>query len=170
MKKESNLLAVAKILKPQGIRGEVKVQPLVDNADSLMAIKSYIVGDKKYTAKAIRQSGGFCYIQFDGILDRNMAKTMRGLELYVEEGSKPKLEEGRYYISDVVGMTVVAGETELGKIADVMQYGSADIYSVKGDKNFMFPAINAVVLDYNIADSKLIVNKDELDKVVVYED
>lgn len=163
-------MSVATILKPQGIRGEVKVQTLVDDVDLLLTIKSFIIGQEKFTVKTARKNGEFCYILFDQVLDRNKAETLRGCELCVDDASKPKLGKGRYYISDVVGMSVVADNEILGKIEDIMQYGSADIYSVKGQQNFMFPAINAVVLEYNIIDKQLLVDKQELLKVAVYED
>lgn len=171
MKKDKDLLAVARILKPQGVRGELKVLPLTDLPDDLLGITEVVVNGKTFAVRSVSARGGFCYFIFDGVCDRNAAELLRDNEIFVDTAHRPKLKEGHFYISDLIGSDIVDENGRvLGVLSDVLQYGAADVYEVNADKPFSFPAIKAVITEYAPQDGKIFINSTELEKVAVYED
>ena len=71
------------------------------------------------------------------------------------------MEEGEYFIADLLGMNVLTEENEeLGKLEDVFNAGSSDIYVVKTEegKQILLPAISEVVKEINLKENKIIVH------------
>ena len=82
----------------------------------------------------------------------------------------PRLKEGAHYLRDLIGCTVQDdNDTKLGTLKNVMQHGAADVYVVKGDKNFMIPAIARVIVSVDIVSKVIVVNSQTIDEVIVYD-
>jgi 16S rRNA processing protein RimM len=110
-------------------------------------------------------------VRLEGIDTRDAAEAFRELEFSVDRESRPKLPEGGYFVVDLLGSEVFAGEEPLGSLIDIMKCGSADVWRVGGGKkSFMFPAIGAVIKEVDIAAKKILLDPEELKKVAVYED
>jgi 16S rRNA processing protein RimM len=167
---EENRLLAAKIVKPQGIKGEVKLAPLTDLPETLLRVKEFFIGGITRETERIRANGGFVYLKLKGIDDRTVAETLRDQDVYTDKKSLPPLPAGSYYIADLLGADVTDGENLLGKLADVLQHGGTDVYYVKGGKNFMFPAAPGVLGEIDPLKRVIFVNAKELVKVAVYED
>lgn len=164
------MIEIAKILKPQGINGEVKVALFSDNIEGFSERGfAYLKSGEEinYTVKRVGQ--GNLYLQIDGINTRNDAELLRGVFLYLSREEFDEPEENEYYIYDLVGLEVKdeTGKT-LGRLKEVLQHGAADVYVVKGEKNFMFPAVKSVIK--SVDDKSISVDSGELGRVVVYED
>ncbi len=71
-------------MKPQGIRGEIKVKPLTTDAARFNALKAVCVGGRQYRIDGVRIAADGVYLRLDGITDRNAAETLRGLFLSVD--------------------------------------------------------------------------------------
>lgn len=165
-------MLAARVLKPQGVKGEVKLLSLADSPSALSGVKEYRIKDKIYAVEKYRSDGSFAYVKFVGIDDRNAAELLRDAELYIEERNRPKLPEGRYFIADLIGSTVSDEHGPIGELYDIMQYGSADVYCVREPlgREFMFPAIESVIVQVDTSKKTIAVNGGELSKVAVYED
>lgn len=161
-------LTVATVLKPQGIRGEIKVMPQTDSADDIKSLPFVMIDGTRYKVLSCRTAGGFAYLALSGIADRNAAELLRGKDIKVSREEAPKLPEGRVYIADVVGCMVLADDgTDLGEVTDVTP-AHTDIYTVasKG-KKIMFPAADGVILSIDIALRTVTVSKKRFEEVVV---
>ena len=110
------------------------------------------------------------FFKLDGVDDRNQAELLRGMQVAFEREKMPKLEQGRYLVSDIIGMEVIVCDSVVGTVADILQYGAADVYVVKGDKNFMFPCLKTVLAKVDVENKKLYLNKEILEQIAVYED
>ena len=152
-------LTVATILKPQGIRGEVKVKALTDSADDLKALKKLIIDGVEYSVLSVRTSGEFAFFSLKGIADRNAAEVLRGKDIEVNRKDIPELPEGRYYIVDLIGCSVVTERGDiLGEVTSVTP-AKTDIYELQqGGKQITFVAADGVILDINIEERKITVN------------
>ena len=176
--RENNFLAVATVLKPQGINGEVKVLPLLDNPEDLLNIKSFFINNSQTTVNAIRLNGGFAFLKLSTVTDRDKAEALRGKELFTKKEELPALQEGRFYISDLIGSEIFDENGKIGSLSNILQHGSADVYEVRckiedgsrAFKSFMFPALKSVIINTDIENKKILVNGEELRKVAVYED
>ena len=149
-------IVIGEVLKPQGVRGEIKVKPLLDDAADMRSFKKVYIGGKEYKVLSCRTDAQTAYLALSGIADRDAAELLRGKEIEALRADAPALEEGRYYIVDIVGCDVIADSGErLGQIADVIP-AHTDIYVLhNGEKEGMFPAADGVILEVD-TESKII--------------
>ena len=152
-------VTVAIILKPQGIRGEIKVKAMTDTAEDLTAFKSVLIDGVNYSVLSVRAQGEFAYLGLKGIADRNAAETLRGKNIEVERADMPSLPDGTYYIGDLIGCVVVNERgDELGTVEDVTP-AKTDIFTLKRDtKTIMFPAADGVILSVDEEAKRITVN------------
>lgn len=161
-------IVIGEVLKPQGIRGEVKVKPLVDDVSDLKTVKRVFIGDTEYKILSARADAQAAYLALSGVADRNAAELLRGKEVLADRADLPALEEGRYYIVDILGCAVVTENgIRLGEIADILP-AHTDIYVLKeGDKEFMFPAAEGVILSVDTEKKTVTVSEKRIGEVLV---
>lgn len=161
-------LTVATVLKPQGIRGEIKVKALTDSAEDLRSFKTVQIDKTEYSVLSVRVQGEFAYLGLKGIADRNAAELLRGKEVQALRSDAPELPEGRFYIVDLIGCTVATekGET-LGTVTDVTP-AKTDIYTLSdGVKEISFAAAEGVIADVDLENRKITVNGKRFKEVSV---
>lgn len=124
------MIEIAKILKPQGIKGEIKALPLTNVLAVFDNLHSCQVGDKgmKITRLSLRQ--GFLYIKFEGVDTRNDAELYRNQNIMVEKALLEELKDDEeFLIDDLVGMIIYDDQGGLvGQIVDIENYGACDIF------------------------------------------
>ena len=164
------------ILKPRGIRGELKVQPLTDDPHRFEGLKSIFVEypdgkflPMKLMVNRIDSSGVYLYLT--GIATIESAEKVRGLYLCVEEEDAVQLPEGTWFIKDLEGMAVYADEEPIGTLMEVLQTGGVDVYRIKTPqgKYMMFPALRRVIQKVEVHAKRMWLKKAALDEVCVYE-
>ena len=161
-------MTVAAVLKPQGIRGEIKVKVLLDDAEGFKAFKRVFVGGVEYGVLSVRAQGEFAFVALKGVADRNAAELLRGKDIEVFKSDLPELPEGRYYIADLVGCEVFAGATE--KIGEVIAVTPArtDIYVLSTPKGEVsFAAAEGVIETVDVPSKRITVNKKRFKEVSV---
>ena len=100
-------LIVGTILKPQGIRGELKVKPYTDSPEDFKEFKNLYLDGEKRRVLSVRVGDGMVFLGLSGVPDRNAAELLRGKNLELDRDEAPEPEEGRYYIVDLLGLAVV---------------------------------------------------------------
>lgn len=153
-----NLLEIGKIVNTHGLRGEVKIVPWMDSPDDFEDIKHVFIKQKsetvELTIKNVKYQKNNLIIKFSEINDINEAEPYKNCVVYAERSELGELEEGVYYIVDLIGLDVIDEENGemIGKIEDVFNTGANDIYDVKraGKKNLLLPVIDDVVKEVNI--------------------
>ncbi len=165
---QDNQLVVAVVLKPQGIRGEIKVKVYTDYAEDLDELERVIIGDAEYKVLRCRPDGNCAYLTLRGIADRNQAELLRGNDVIAYRDELPALPEGRYYIVDLIGCKVITEEGEyLGDITGVIP-SRTDVYQIKTPtKETMFAGVDGVILSVDIQSKVMTVNKKAYSAVVV---
>lgn len=155
----NDTLTVATVLKPQGIRGEIKVKALTDSAEDLTAFKKLIIGGEEYSVMSIRVQGEFAYLGLKGIADRNAAELLRGKDAEVLRSDAPELPEGRFYIVDLIGCEVFTERGDLlGRVSSVTP-AKTDIYTItQGGREITFAAADGVITDVDVEAGKITVN------------
>ena len=162
-------LVIAEVLKPQGIRGELKIKTFTDYPEDVKAFGVVYIDGKEYKILSFRVgTDGAAYVGLRGITDRNAAEEMRGKKLEGAREDAPELEEGQYYIVDIIGIDCVTETGEfLGKVKDITLL-SSEIYTLEKDgKNILFPAIKGVVLSVDVQNKRMVVDKARFDEVAV---
>ena len=153
-------LIVGTILKPQGIRGELKVKPYTDSPEDFKEFKNLYLDGEKRRVLSVRVGDGMVFLGLSGVPDRNAAELLRGKNLELDRDEAPEPEEGRYYIVDLLGLAVVTEEgEEIGTLTDIRQAAS-DIYTVQKDgKDILFPAVSGVVKEVDLEGGRIVVDK-----------
>ena len=145
-------LCVGEIVNTHGIRGEIKVVPLVDDVNDLLDYTYYFVEDKKYEVENVRFHKNFVLIKLKGIDDIDIAEKLKGKFLELPREDLKPLPEGSYYICDLVGLKVIDEKLgELGIINEVFNTGSNDVYVVKyKNKPLCIPVLDGVVKEVDL--------------------
>ncbi len=163
-------LIIGEVLKPQGIRGELKVKTFTDTPEIVKEFGTVYIDDTPYKILSFRVGAdGAAYLGLRGIPDRNAAELFRGKKLEGNREDAPPLEEGRYYIVDIIGLSCVSEEgEELGVVKSVANL-SSDVYTIeKAGKSILFPAVKGVIAKVDLENGKLIVKKSVFDEIAVY--
>lgn len=164
-------LTVGKILKPRGLAGEMKIETYLSSPSQLASIKRITIEDTEYTVKHISLDGSFGYIKLNGVEDVDSAEALRGKDILANRADLPKLPDGKYYLADVIGLDVFVDGNRIGEVVDIAQYGSADVYTVKGVEGLLsFPAIPNLVKRTDIEKGEMLLDGRLFDRVVVYND
>ena len=162
-------LIIGEVLKPQGIRGELKIKTFTDFPEDVKAFKTVYIDDTPYKILSFRVGNdGAAYIGLRGVPDRNAAELMRGKLLQGEREDAPPLNDGQYYIVDIIGLSCETQEGEvLGVVKDIKNL-SSDIYTIeKAGKSILFPAVKGVIKRVDLENKKLVVDKKIFDEIAV---
>ena len=126
---ENKKILVGKIVAPQGIRGEVRVQTFTATPTDFQKLNvessRFNAGDFKFV-RALPNST-VIIAKIRGIDDRNGAETLRGTELYIERDALPQLQDNEYYQADLIGFDVVRHGEKIGVVDCFQNYGAGDI-------------------------------------------
>lgn len=152
-----DLLQVGVITSTHGIKGEVKVFPTTDDINRFKELKEVILdtGKEKLTLKiqGVKFFKQFVILKFKGIDDINHVEKYKKSSLLVTRENAVKLEEGEYFIADLIGLKVISDEnTDLGTLKEVLFTGANDVYVVKGhdEKEILLPAIKECILNVDL--------------------
>lgn len=163
-------LVIAEILKPQGIKGELKLKTYTDYPEDVKAFGEVYIDGTPYKILTFRVgTDGAAYVGLRGVPDRNAAELLRGKKVEGDREDAPELEEGQYYIADVLGLQCETEDGEpLGTVKDIQNL-SSDVYTVeKAGKSVLFPAVKGVIVKVDLENKKLIVNKTIFDQIAVF--
>lgn len=159
-----NYFVVGNIVNTQGIKGEVRVMPTVDDV-SRFELLDHIFVDRKgsikeYEIENVRFHKQFVLLKLKGIDDMTTAETLKGTVVKITGDMAVPCEEDEYYIRDLYDMEVVTVEGEkLGIITDVIFTGANDVYAVKNDdgKEILIPAIKDCIINVDIENNTMTV-------------
>ncbi len=147
---EPEFLVVGRIIKPHGIRGDLAMKVITDYPERLPEIDTLYVGPayEPYKVKRVRFHAGGTLMLFEEVEDRNAAELLRGMMVYVHIDDAVPLEEGEYYLFQIIGAQVVTGDgLVLGTLTDLLETGANDVYVITAPdgEEILIPAIPEVI-------------------------
>ena len=158
-------LEIGQIVNTFGIKGMVKVKPFTDNIERFSNLEKIYIknksGQTEYKIQEVKYHKNMVLVKFEGIENPEQANLLRNSYLMIDREEEKPLEEGTYYIVDMIGMDVYTDEGEkLGNIEDIFNTGSNDIYVVKSElgKQILLPAISDVVKNIDMENKKMVVH------------
>lgn len=157
---DNDWVVMGRVAAPFGVKGWIKVQPYSEDPAALMDFESWRVGrgeqQTNYTVETIQDHGKALVAKLAGVDDRDAAYALRGQEISVAKSALPPPEEGEYYWSDLIGLTVVNREgVELGKVDSLMESGANDLLVVKGAREHLIPFVAAFVGKVDLAGARI---------------
>lgn len=164
-------LTIGKVLKPRGLKGEIKFELYSSDPARFSRLKRLKIDGIEYTVEHVSVEGTICYALLEGIDSVEKAELLRGKLISANRNDLPKLPNGKYYIVDMIGLDVYVAGVVIGEIVDILQYGSKDVYVVKnGENTLSFPAIDNLIKLVDIDDGKIVLDDILFNRVVVYND
>lgn len=158
-------LEIGQIVNTFGIKGMVKVKPFTDDIKRFDKLKNICVEKnhtkKEYEIEEVKYHKDMVLIKFKNVDTVEQAEMLRNSYLTISRDSVEELEEGRYYIVDMLGLEVYTDEQiQLGILEDIFNTGSNDIYVVKTQegKQILLPAIQDVIKQIDMENKKMIVH------------
>ena len=156
---------IGQIVNTFGVKGMVKVVPYTDDITRFNNLKDvYIIKknkSEKYDIEEVEYHKNMVLIKFKNINSIDEAEVLRNSILKVARKDAIPLEEGSYYIADLIGANVYTDEGKLiGVLQDIYNTGSNDIYVVKDElgKQTLLPAIKDVIKEISLEENKIIVH------------
>ena len=140
-------LEAGEIVSTHGVRGEMKVLPWADGPDFLCEFDRVRIAGKDYQVESCRVQKTCNLLKIEGVDTMEAAQAMRGKTVEIYRCDAPK---GLIFAAELMGMTVLCEGQEIGKITDVLDYPGNKVYVVKGQKEYMIPAVKAFILDTNM--------------------
>jgi 16S rRNA processing protein RimM len=159
---DQDLLAVGRIVKAFGLRGEVVVESLADSPERFRRLRSVLLGPDAATARRTRitrtavEARGVRVALAD-ISDRTAAEKIVGHFLFVDAQHRVKLPPGRHFVHQVVGLTVLDQDgAVVGCVRDVLKLPAHDVYVIeRNGREILIPAVREFVLSINLEEGIL---------------
>jgi len=153
-------VVIGEILKPQGIKGELKVYPLTDNVTRFKKLKKIFLSDGKseqaFTVQEVRiDPKDMVYLKLQGIETIEEVEKYRGFQVRVDRADVPPLKD-RWYYFELEGMKVYENDILLGTLTRVLETGANDIYLVQGQRGeICIPALKSVVVNVDVPGKRM---------------
>ncbi|GII80540.1 ribosome maturation factor RimM [Sphaerisporangium rufum] len=156
-------LAVGRIGRPHGIRGEVTVEVRTDDPQARFAPGNVIATDPPQAGPLVVESGRWhksvLLLRFAGVASRDQAEALRGTVLVVDSADvPPSADPDEFHDHELIGLTMVTGEGEtVGEVVDVLHHGQ-DLLVVRRPAGEAYvPFVKALVPEVDLAAGRLVV-------------
>ena len=163
-------ILIGKIVKPQGVNGELKVYPNDNNLNQYKNIsKIYLDGIEIAVKKWVVRSG-FFYLTLPNCKDRNSAELYRGKDVYVDE-EQIVLNPNTYFTDDIIGCEIYdENDNYISTVLDIENYGATDIFVVLEDgRQLMVPFVTKIFYSIDPKSKKILAKKELYDEAKVWE-
>ena len=154
------------ITRPHGVLGEMKVYPVTDDIKRFKGMKEILMGPPEgqkgdlSTVKVdgVRFQKNMVFLKLSGIESPEEARKLSQYQLYVKREDAIPLSDGEYYVSDLIGLSVLSEKGEkLGILKDVLKTAANDVYVVKGEREILVPAVKEYVLSIDLPKGEMTV-------------
>lgn len=155
--------AIGKIINTHGINGEVKIYPYTDDIERFSILKQAYIGDTKIKVNlsTVKYHKGLPLVKFKEYNNINDVLKFKEQIIYVDDENRVVLPKNHFFIYDLIDCQVYDMDNNyIGKLVEVMQGASNDIYVVKDDnhKEYLIPAVKEFIEEVNIDKKTVIIN------------
>ena len=157
-------IVIGRVGAAHGIQGDLRIIPLTDFPERFDALREVMVGDELLHVERVKPQGKNVLVRFREYAVREEAQKLTGRLLTVARADAAPLNEGEYYVFDIVGLTVCDEENnELGTVENVIRTGSNDVYAVRAEdgREILIPALRTAVLAIDVPGGRMTVRLPE---------
>jgi 16S rRNA processing protein RimM len=156
------LICVARIGAPHGVRGAVKLWTFTEDP---LAVKRYgplTTGDgtRSFEVATAREAKGHLVATLKGVVTREDAERLNGIELYIAREKLPETDADEYYHADLIGLAAVnAADEPIGRVTAIHNFGAGDIIEIAPPNGaaMLLPFTNAVVPTVDLAGGRVVI-------------
>ena len=161
----SKLVSIGELIKPHGIKGELKVLFFNKESKSLKVNQIIFLKDRKnkfyeYKIEKVAYSIKKNRIKFFEIDSIDSADKLRGFVLNISRSDFPKLKKDEYYLNDLIGYTLFdESDNNHGNVNNVLHFPANDVLVVSlNDKEYLIPIIDDIILNINHKSKTIIID------------
>ena len=139
-------ILVGKIVAPQGLRGEFRIQSFSNNPNdfrTFRVISDRFIPEQFHFIRVHSQKSGLVIAKIDTVSDRTGAENLRGTELFIMRSDLPELKQNEFYQHDLIGFTVIQDGKKIGVVSGFQNFGAGDIIEL--DNGEMVSFVGALV-------------------------
>lgn len=160
-------LAVARIGRPHGIKGEATVELFTDQPEARFIIGNRLESDSTshpyLEVTSARNHKGIWLLGFKGIVNRNEIERLRGCRLFADVEIDQESDDGSYHVEQLIGASVVTeAGIRLGMVSDVLNLPGQDLLQVEtaqGER--LIPMVHEFIIDIDLEASVITVELPE---------
>lgn len=163
----NDLVAIARIVRPRGLKGEVFAEVLTDFPERFEGLEEVVVVSPKHEAEQLkietfRFQNDRLVLKLVGIDSVEEADTFRDAEICVPEANAVGLEEDEFYDWQLAGCRVETLEgTYLGTVRELMRTGGTELLVVDGERELLIPFAHSICPDVNVENKVIRVDPPE---------
>ncbi len=145
-------IEAGEIVTTHGVRGEVKVLCWLDDPEMLTEFDRCRIDGREFTMESVRVQKTCNLVKLKGIDTMEAAQAMRGktMELYRED-----IDEEVIFAAELIGVEVYADGKKIGKIREVLDYPGNSVYVVRGEYEYMIPAVRQFILSTDMEKNEM---------------
>ena len=145
-------IEAGEIVNVHGLRGEVKVLCWLDDPEMLCEFDRCRIHGKEYEMEQVRVQKTCNLVKLQGVDTVEEAQKMRGkvIELYRED-----IDDEVIFADELLNVEVFSEGKKIGKVVDVLDYPGNMVYVVRGEHEYMIPAVKAFVLSTDLEKNEM---------------
>ncbi len=133
---------------------------MTDLPERFKWLKAVYVGERKprlIAIEGVRFHQGAVLLKLEGYPTRDEAELLRGELLQVPEADAIPLEEGEYFLFQLIGLDVrTEGGEYVGRISNVLETGANNVFVIDGpDQQFLVPDIPDVIMAIDVENNRM---------------
>jgi 16S rRNA processing protein RimM len=158
------LLAVGRVGRAHGVRGEVSVETSTDDPGARFAPGSSLVTEPAHlgplTVESVRPHAGRLLVRFAGVDDRTAAETLRGTLLLVDSAEiSPTDDPDEFHDQELIGLIAVTTDgTEVGEVVDVEHVGQDLLVIRRPEGDALVPFVRALVPEVDVQGRRIVLD------------
>ena len=145
-------IEAGEIVNTHGVRGEIKMLPWLDSPEDMCGFTRCRIGGKDYAITACRVQNTCDLLKLEGVDTMEAAQALRGkiVTLYRED-----MDEDVIFAGDLIGMEVFSQAERIGELTQVLDYPGNQVYVVKGEREYMLPAVKEFILSTDLDGNRM---------------
>ena len=145
-------IEAGEIVNTHGVRGEIKMLPWLDSPEDMRGFTRCRIGGKDYAIATCRVQNTCNLLKLEGVDTMEAAQALRGktVTLYRED-----MDEDVIFAGDLIGMEVFSQGEKIGELTQVLDYPGNQVYVVKGEKEYMLPAVKEFILSTDLDGNRM---------------
>lgn len=162
-------VSLGKVLRPHGVKGEVRVHLYGVQPDllELLASKDFFLLQPTsrsiipVTIETLRFHQNVALVKFIGIDNRFMAEEIRNFDLFISEADLPPLDADEFYYQDLLGLVVrdTDSNQNIGTVSNIMSIGGGESLEIEsGNTKFLLPFVKAFIKEVNLEQNYILVH------------
>lgn len=166
-----NKILIGIVAKPQGIKGEVKINPITDDISRFKKLKYVYLNNQRFDIENVSIRGNFVVVKLKGINTCEEVERFRQANVEIDRADAVELQQDEYFMVDLIDSKIVDEEgVLLGVVKYIDRFGANFVLTVKDEianSEFMFPFIEDVLVKVDTDNKLITINREKLEEVKV---